>query len=262
MVSGSSMDRAIGVFILNRLVTHIQKHSSDSSNFELVVVSVEMSLAPEKPFPNGVVDCLSVADYIVKSSKSSIHVGGSSAGANLAALVALEIHRKYGPGKIKSALIHSPFFDPYTDSESYYLNSTSALVPNDWLRWCWRSYLQLGDGSFCNNIILNGDKAVHQMKELIDKSKWRMDDNIWRLVNPIYNIPDKIDDSNATLFLVVGCLADSLLDEALEFHKRIEEAGGNTKLIKISGSHATVIPAFDYQGDKNFYDAFAKCFDN
>ena len=60
-----------------------------------------MSLAPENPFPNGVVDCLSVADYIVKSSKSSIHVGGSSAGANLAALVALEIHRKYGPGKIK-----------------------------------------------------------------------------------------------------------------------------------------------------------------
>jgi acetyl esterase/lipase len=60
-----------------------------------------MSLAPECPFPAGIVDCLSVMDDILSLTSAPVNVGGISAGANFAAVVSMEIHRKYGPGKIK-----------------------------------------------------------------------------------------------------------------------------------------------------------------
>ena len=60
-----------------------------------------MSLAPECPFPAGITDCLSAVDHIFSIRSAPINVGGTSAGANYAAVVALEYHRKYGPGWIQ-----------------------------------------------------------------------------------------------------------------------------------------------------------------
>ncbi|MDT7988489.1 alpha/beta hydrolase fold domain-containing protein [Clostridium perfringens] len=61
-----------------------------------VVISVDYSLAPEKPYPLGLSDCRKVVEYIEKNNflygidKNKIGIVGESAGANLATIVANE----------------------------------------------------------------------------------------------------------------------------------------------------------------------------
>lgn len=64
-------------------------------------MSVDYSLAPERPFPFGVIDAISVVEFFVKSNPNrKIHISGISAGGNLALVSGLESHRKY-PGRVK-----------------------------------------------------------------------------------------------------------------------------------------------------------------
>jgi acetyl esterase/lipase len=70
------------------------------SSKPLISVSVDYSLAPERPFPLGVIDALSVVDFFITSNPSrKIHISGISAGANLALVSGLEAQRKY-PGRV------------------------------------------------------------------------------------------------------------------------------------------------------------------
>lgn len=61
-----------------------------------VVISVDYSLAPEKPYPLGLSDCRKVVEYIEENNflygidKNKIGIVGESAGANLATIVANE----------------------------------------------------------------------------------------------------------------------------------------------------------------------------
>lgn len=72
------------------------------------VVSVDYSLAPEKPFPNGFNDCCAVIGEIRKRfPKAKIALVGESAGANLCIAVALKMKNKI----ISSVTVHSPFID-------------------------------------------------------------------------------------------------------------------------------------------------------
>ena len=64
-------------------------------------MSVDYSLAPDRPFPMGVIESLSVVEYFLSSNpKRNIHLSGLSAGGNLALVSSLEAHRKY-PGRVK-----------------------------------------------------------------------------------------------------------------------------------------------------------------
>ena len=63
-------------------------------------LSVEYSLAPEKPFPAAVIDSLSVCDYLLNTNADrKLHFGGVSAGGNLSLLCGLEAQRKF-PGRV------------------------------------------------------------------------------------------------------------------------------------------------------------------
>jgi acetyl esterase len=72
-------------------------------NAQCAVVSVAYRLAPEEPFPAALTDCYRVLEFLWDESlnlnldRDFIAVGGSSAGANLAAAVALLARDRTGP---------------------------------------------------------------------------------------------------------------------------------------------------------------------
>lgn len=95
MVFGSARD---GSFILD----YVRKLNCKEKGQNVILLSVEYRLAPESPFPNPIIDCLSAASFIIEkySSNHDIHIAGFSAGGNLATVVGMECYRKY-PGRIK-----------------------------------------------------------------------------------------------------------------------------------------------------------------
>jgi acetyl esterase/lipase len=67
----------------------------------LVTISVEYSLAPKFPFPNGVIEAMSIVDYLLASNPHrKLHVTAASAGAGIALPVVLEAERTKFPGRI------------------------------------------------------------------------------------------------------------------------------------------------------------------
>lgn len=63
---------------------------------DCVVFNVDYSLAPEKPYPNGVNDCFHVLEYIYENAgkygvdQNKLSMGGDSAGGNITAVCALK----------------------------------------------------------------------------------------------------------------------------------------------------------------------------
>lgn len=83
------------------------------------VYCVEYSLAPEKPFPQGLEDCLACYDTLRIEMSGQIAVGGDSSGGNLGLAVALHCadHRRRGPDKV---LALSPATDMHFENYEAY----------------------------------------------------------------------------------------------------------------------------------------------
>jgi len=231
MISGVATD-PIGTTKYAKEFAKEQSKIVGQSEVQILVVSIEYRLSPEYPFPAGIIDCLSAMKFVLETSCSkSINIGGISAGGNMAAVVALECHRRY-PGKVKSALIHSPMLSPETDSKSYFMNSTSSgACPASWLRWCWRAYLDLGE--YPEN---SEDDPVKAMRDLLQKSEMKASSELWRLCTA-NEIPPGLDKPYATKFVVTTAIADVLCDDGIGFAKRLEENGANVCHIPAQGSH-------------------------
>lgn len=106
-----------------------------------IVISVDYSLAPEKPYPLGLNDCRKVVEYIEKNNflygidKSKIGIVGESAGANLATIVANENSNIKFQGLVYPVVTFvekNPFFNwdidlyknPYKEEKIYnFINS-------------------------------------------------------------------------------------------------------------------------------------------
>ncbi len=106
-----------------------------------IVISVDYSLAPEKPYPLGLNDCRKVVEYIEENNflygidKNKIGIVGESAGANLATIVANENSNIKFQGLVYPVVAFiekNPFFNwdidlyenPYKEEEIYnFINS-------------------------------------------------------------------------------------------------------------------------------------------
>ncbi|MGV1064134.1 alpha/beta hydrolase fold domain-containing protein [Clostridium perfringens] len=106
-----------------------------------IVISVDYSLAPEKPYPLGLNDCRKVVEYIEKNNflygidKNKIGIVGESAGANLATIVANENSNIKFQGLVYPVVTFvekNPFFNwdidlyenPYNEEKIYnFINS-------------------------------------------------------------------------------------------------------------------------------------------
>lgn len=117
-----------------------------------LVVSPDYRLAPEHPYPVAAEECFAVIGWVARQAATigadatRIAVGGDSAGANLAAAVALMSRDRGGPPLalqllVCPALDHSPGYPSYSENgEGYVLTSAS-------MRWFWQQYL--GDTAGC-----------------------------------------------------------------------------------------------------------------
>lgn len=217
---------------------------------DLITVCVEYGLAPEHPFPIGIMDALSVVDFfLADNADRKLHISGESAGANISLVAGLEGHRRY-PGRIVTIQAQSPMIDPAGDSMSYFMNQ-NVFPDMGWLRWCWRAYLDLPkpepnpQPETINDALRSGSNHVAWQDW---KSKNPV--QLQRLVNPACDIPAGLTKEKGPHIIASVNLADPLLDDGAQVAVALQEAGANVTFLVHTGIHC------DIGGDR--VEAFTK----
>ena len=99
---------------------------------QMVVVSVDYALAPERPFPAAVDDCRAVVQWAFGEAgalglrREAIAIGGDSAGANLAAAMTLLF--RGAPERLRAQLLVYPSMDFSLDRPSHRENADGPIV--------------------------------------------------------------------------------------------------------------------------------------
>jgi acetyl esterase len=111
-----------------------------------VVVSVDYRLAPEHPYPAGLDDCYAVTEWVAEHGEEigvdggQLAVAGDSAGANLAAVVALRARDRGGP-RISFQLLGCPVTDHDFETGSYRDCGEGFFVERTTMEWFWDHYV-------------------------------------------------------------------------------------------------------------------------
>lgn len=112
-----------------------------------VVMSVDYSLAPERRFPAGLIDCQAAVAWaaanadILGAEPGRLAVGGDSAGGNLAAAVTLLARDRGGPS-IDFQLLVYPVTCRDLDAGSRGLYADGYWLTAEMMTWNWRQYLE------------------------------------------------------------------------------------------------------------------------
>ncbi|MFI9457077.1 alpha/beta hydrolase [Amycolatopsis sp. NPDC052450] len=194
-----------GGFVLGGLDTVHGAAAEIAAEAGVVVVSVRYRLAPENPFPAAMKDCLSVlarvsaGDAGVDADPLRIGVGGDSAGAGLAAGVALAARDRKGPA-LRFQLLNMPALDDRLETPSMRAFVDTPLWTRAQAAHSWRYYLAKG--------------TEH------DGTDWAR-----------YAAPARADDlSGLPPAYVAVCEFDPLRDEGLDYGRRLVAAGVNTEI--------------------------------
>lgn len=169
-----------------------------ASEGDLVVVSVNYSLAPEHPFPAAHEDAFAAYNWLLENAATlgidpaRIGVAGDSAGGNLAAVISDEMARLGNPAP-KAQLLYYPFTD--ADSAKY------------------KSYDIFGDGfGLDKNFIKRAtDAFITNPKEL--KHRW-------------LTLVDNVDFTKQPPTIVATAGFDPIRDQGRQFADNIRDAGG------------------------------------
>ncbi|MEN0139363.1 MAG: alpha/beta hydrolase [Rhodococcus sp. (in: high G+C Gram-positive bacteria)] len=170
-----------------------------ASDVGVGVVSVEYRLAPEHPFPHGLDDCHAVVAALTAGGRpgalsalgtGKVVIGGGSAGAGLAAAVALKL-RDEGRRALAGQILLYPFIDSTLRSPSMTSLADSAIFDAHDAEVCWQHYL--------------GEQ---------------------RFTPPAYGSPTAAVDLNGLPPAYVAAAgADCLHDEAVDYALRMRAAG-------------------------------------
>ena len=134
-----------GGWVLNFLDIYDASLSRLANQSNATIVSVNYQKAPEHPYPIPFNDCYSTLEWVISHKNelalpSAMGVAGDSAGANLAAAVAL----KARDNQIELAfqfLIY-PCLDRNFSTDSYRANATGYGLSTQAMQWFWEQYLQ------------------------------------------------------------------------------------------------------------------------
>jgi acetyl esterase len=111
-----------------------------------ITVSVEYRLAPEHKFPAPLDDCYAATRWTALNAASfygdpkRIAVGGESAGANLAAAVALMAQERGTPALVLQLLAY-PVTDYACTTPSCQENASGYFLTTEMMQWFWNHYL-------------------------------------------------------------------------------------------------------------------------
>lgn len=177
----------------------------------VVVVSVDYRLAPETPWPGPLQDCYAVLSWLAAGAAelgidaNRIAIAGESAGGGHAAALALLARDKGGPG-IQLQLLDSPMLDDRTGSQGDPHPCNGKFV------WTAES------NRFGWSALLGGKDAGDGVPK----------DAIPARTGDLTGLPPT--------FISVGAL-DLLLDESLEYTRRLARAGVPVELHVIPGAY-------------------------
>lgn len=130
-----------GGWVLGDLVTHDPVCRRVANATGAVVVSVDYRLAPEHPHPAPIDDAW--AALLAVSGRypdRPLGVAGDSAGASLAAGLALRARDRGGPA-LAAQLLFYPALDPACATPSMQVNAEDYFLTADAMRWFWAQYL-------------------------------------------------------------------------------------------------------------------------
>ena len=136
-----------GGWVTGTLETHDPYCRALAKEAGVVVVAVDYRLAPERKFPAGLEDCLAVTEWVLAHVRelggdaSRVMVGGDSAGATLATVVALLLREK-GVTELAGQILLYPataYYEPPTIS--YVENAEGYGLTQKGMIWFWDHYL-------------------------------------------------------------------------------------------------------------------------
>jgi len=195
-----------GGFVIGSIDTHDSVCRMLANQADCIVVSADYRLAPECKFPAAVEDCEAALKWVALhavefgADPQAIAIGGDSAGANLATVVAI-LARDAGHPKIAFQLLIYPCAAPEPETPSHYKFAEGYVLSRNTITWFFRLY-----------------------------QRSRADSNDFRFA-PL--IADDLANLPPALVLVAGY--DPLRDEGVDYAKRLIEAGNRVRLVNYEG---------------------------
>jgi acetyl esterase len=135
-----------GGWVLNFLDIYDASLSRLANQSGATIISVNYQKAPEHPFPIPFDDCYATLLWVIshaadlKADINNLGVAGDSAGANLAAAVALKARDQGIP--LAFQLLIYPCNDRNFETDSYVNNATGYGLSTQGMKWFWQQYLQ------------------------------------------------------------------------------------------------------------------------
>jgi acetyl esterase len=195
-----------GGFVIGSLDTHDSVCRMLANQADCIVVSADYRLAPEYKFPAAVEDCEAALKWVALhavefgANPQAIALGGDSAGANLATVVAI-LARDAGHPKLAFQLLIYPCAAPEPETPSHYEFAEGYVLSRNTVTWFFKQY-----------------------------QRNRADSNDFRFA-PL--VADDLANLPPALVLVAGY--DPLRDEGVDYAKRLIEAGNRVRLVNYEG---------------------------
>ncbi len=194
-----------GGWVIGDLESHDNVCRALANRSGHAVLSVDYRLAPEHPFPAGLGDCIQATRWAHANATElgcdpqRVAIGGDSAGANLAAVVA-----NIGPVPLRFQLLVYPITDCRRGSDSYVDNANGYFLTASAMGWFVDHYLAGGEGS-------PNDPRVSPL------------------------LADDVALRSAPPALVITAEFDPLRDEGDQYAARLADLGVTTSHVRFSG---------------------------
>lgn len=199
-----------GGFVTGNIHNYSKTCYDLANNTNSLVISVDYRLAPEYPFPNGLIDCYNVTKYFYSSNSfmdnKNIVIMGDSAGGNIASVVSIIASEKK-EFKINKQILLYPL--------TYHIHDETAKFD---------SIKENG-----NDYILT-NKRINKYLDLYVKDKKYLSSKYISPLNAetLYNQPKT---------LIITAKLDPLRDEGIEFGKKLIKYNNEVTIYIIDNIH-------------------------